>query len=301
MINISVIISTYNRERYILKCLDALKEQTLNNSYYEIIIVNNNSTDNTHLFCSNFIKENENINLTYVIEDNPGLSWARNRGIKEAKGNVLVFLDDDAFAPDHYLKEIFNYFNNIEKTASAFGGKILPKYESSKPKWMSSFLMPLMSIIDLGNSIKEFPSNKYPIGANMGFKAKLFKKYGGFNTSLGRKAGSMMGGEEKDLFNRLRDGNEKIVYLPNAWVYHLVPDSRLKKSFIKKQALGIVNSEKTRTQLINMMTYYRRIMLEIMKWFATVMLAFYFIFRFQLSKAVMLVKFRFWVSKGLLS
>ena len=100
---ISIIICTYNRELYLPKCLEHLKNQTEAPSNFEIILVNNNSTDQTENICENFIAQNPQLITKYVKEMNPGLSFARNRGIKESKGDVLVFIDDDAMAEAVHL------------------------------------------------------------------------------------------------------------------------------------------------------------------------------------------------------
>ncbi len=302
MITFSIIICTYNRQEYIKKCLESIRHQSFSKENYELVIVNNKSTDNTDHLCQAFISESKGsgLNITYVTEQQQGLSYARNRGILEAKGDFLIFLDDDAFADKEYLKSLNDFYVQNKDVVSAYGGKILPYLESEKPKWMSSFLMPLMSVINLGNKAKPFPKGKYPIGANMGIKAKMFKKYGGFNTELGRVGKNLMGGEEKDMFDRIRKHNEKIVYLPDAFVHHVVPDSRLTKDFIKKQALGIGISEKVRVSNKKQGNLKSLYFAETFKWGASIILFLFYTLTLQYPKAKMIIKFRTWVTKGIL-
>ena len=293
----SIIISTYNREDYIGSCLEHLAQQDYDNDLYEVLIIDNNSTDKTAEFSKAVIKKYPEVNFKYIFEKEQGLSFARNRGIKESSGQVIIFLDDDAFAFPGYLQEIEKFVKSGTEF-SAFGGKIIPRFESERPEWMSDFLLPLASVIDLGNKIRKFPSKKFPIGANMGFKKEVFEKYGDFNVKLGRKGKGLEGSEEKDLFHRIRSGGENIYYIPDAVVEHLVPDRRLQISFIQKQANGIGISERIRVRDLGRRPYVDKAISEIVKWMVSVVLFFYYCLRMQCRKAVMIIKFRFWVSKG---
>jgi glycosyltransferase involved in cell wall biosynthesis len=127
----------------------SLGEQSAEKHEYEIILINNNSTDNTERICLDFKAKNTSIDFNYFVEYNQGLSFARNRGIKESKYPILAFIDDDAIASYNYVKEIINFFEHY-KDIDVLGGKISPIYETEKPKWMSTFLESLTSVIDLG-------------------------------------------------------------------------------------------------------------------------------------------------------
>jgi len=294
---ISIIICTYNRDDFIVKCLDGVKKQTCLKDKYEIVLVNNNSTDSTDKLCLDFKNSNPELNFNYFVEMKQGLSAARNRGIREAKSQLLAFIDDDAIVCPDYVEEIIRFFDNNED-ADALGGKILPLYESERPKWMSKFLEPLMSVINLGNADKEFPKNKYPIGANMIVRNSIISKVGDFNENLGRTGKNMLGGEEKDLFNRIRLVGGKIWYSPKPWVYHQVPDKRLTIDFIKKQGIGIGYSEKVRASEIGAIEYLKSIFSEFFKWAASFILFIIYSLQFHFSKALMIIRFRYWVSSG---
>jgi glucosyl-dolichyl phosphate glucuronosyltransferase len=299
---ISIIVSTYNRELYVLQCLEHIARQTESRVNWELVIVNNNCSDNTGYLIEGFLKKyRARINVSYHIENSQGLSYARNRGIKEAKGDFLVFIDDDAFLESNYVSELLTYLKEFKNSQGlAFGGKIKPYLESPLPSWMSTYLMPLMSVIDLGDKVKEFKKNKYPIGANMGFSRLLIDKVGDFNIDLGRVGKNTMGGEEKDLFFRIKKEKAKIYYFPKLEVQHVVPDARLTKPFIKKLALGIGKSERVRSQSIGSSAYLKSVFLELLKWGASFYLGLVFLLKNQFPKAKMILKFRWWVSKGLL-
>jgi len=295
---ISVIVCTYNREKLLASCIDSLVHQDCHPGDYEIILINNCSTDNTEKLCINSIHKHPGLQIRYFLETKQGLSNARNRGIRESMGNIITFIDDDAFAEKDYIYNIKKDFRT--SGIAAGGGKIIPNWEKTRPKWMSRFLLPLVSVIDLGDQIIEFKGNKYPIGANMFFRKSLFEKSHFFDPMLGRSLKNMIGNEEKDLFLKIKKLGYKISYFPSITVRHYIPEERTKISFIKKQALGIGQSEKIRTRL-NKKERIHVIFNEIIKWGGTIILSFFYILLFDPQKAKMLLLFRYWVSKGLLS
>ncbi len=293
---ISVIVCTYNRAKYIRTALESLEDQIFKKNLYEIVIINNNSTDKTELICKKFIKDFKNLNIEYFCEKKQGLSFARNKGISLSKGEIITFIDDDAIACENYLEILFNFFKkNIN--VKAIGGKIYPIYESKEPKWISKFLLPMFAALDMGNKIKKFPHNKFPIGANMSFRKEMFEKYGLFDTNLGRKANNLGGSEEKDFFYRLDRKKDLIFYLPEASVEHTISNNRLTENYIKKQAQGIGISESFRYKKNNKFLYF--LGNEFIKWIASFVLFLWFLFCFQLSKATMILKFRYWVYTGI--
>jgi glycosyltransferase involved in cell wall biosynthesis len=296
---ISVIICTYNREKYIEESIVSILNQNVINYKVEVVIINNNSTDSTHEICSSLLTKYPSKNIRYYVEKEQGLSISRNRGIELSNGEILVFIDDDAIAYPHFLQEIINNYST-DLTMQASGGRIYPRFESKEPEWMSKFLLPLMSVIDKGNNKKLFKGTSYPIGANMAFRKSVFNDLGLFNKNLGRNGNNLQGGEEKDFFNRMKERKMKIYYLPFACIDHIIPDARLDRKFIKKMGLGIGTSEKIRSLCINKLEYLISILKEITKWLASLIILFYYVFTFRPNKGVMIIKFRIWVSNGLL-
>jgi glycosyltransferase involved in cell wall biosynthesis len=297
---LSIIICTYNREKYLYKCLKSIAENDFPFSEYEVVLINNNSTDNTETECKKFQNDFPQVNFNYFVEYNQGLSYARNRGIAESKGEVLIFLDDDSFVGKDYLK---NLSDNLDKCPdySAFGGKITPKFENAhSPKWISKWTYSWVSAIDLGDRIQEFRGEKYPIGANMGIKADILSKIGNFNTKLGRNKKNLMAGEEKDIFNRIKNLGGKIFYFPNIEVQHVIPPQRTTDTYIAKMGLGIEMSEKLRTLDISKIIYLKRLMIESVKWVASILLLLIFLIKCQPQKGTKLILFRWNVTKGLL-
>ena len=294
---LSVIICTYNRKKYIYDVLKSIAENVFSHENYELLVIDNNSSDDTPQECKRFHADFPDVVYRYYIEPNQGLSHARNRGIAEATGDIIVFMDDDATAEPGYLEEMRAFFAQTPD-AAAGGGRIYPRFESRRPRWMSHFLLPLTSSIDLGNKVKVFTRRQFPIGANMAVRSSIFAKYGLFNPDLGRKGNSMDGAEEKDFFYRLTAAKEKIYYVPGAIVHHYVPDRRLTFDFFRRQAVSIGKSERIRSKNISKTEYVKSIIRECLKWGASIALFFFYFFTLRPAKAVRLLVFRWYVSRG---
>jgi len=294
---ISAIISTYNREKYLPKLFKSIYEQDYLN--VEILIIDNNSPGNTKELTEVFIKNNPKLKIKYFLETQQGLSFGRNRGIREAKGDFIIFLDDDAFISNNYFHKVAFYFNQYSDVM-AIGSKILLDYESKIPKWENPYLNSLLGYFNLGNDIKLFKTNNYPRGSNMSFRKEVFNLVGGFNTKLGRIGSELGGSEEKDIFQRIYNEELKVLYVPDAIVYHSVPVERTTYNFIKKQALGTGESEYIRVKSKGIIRVFQRILQEIFKWGISFVLLFWYLLTFKAQKGWMIIRFRFWVSVGIL-
>lgn len=297
---LSVIVCTYNREKYIYNALKSIAEQDYPCGMFEIIVINNNSSDGTEELCLKFHQDFPNINFQYHVETQQGLSFARNRGIKESKGDILIYLDDDAEAVKGYLQEYDTFFRQHPEAVAA-GGKIIPCFEGKEPKWMSRITRALLGgEINLGEKIKPFKSGKYPGGGNSAYRSWAFEKFGMFNTALGRSGGSLVGSEEKDIYDRFRKEGLPFFYLPKAAILHHISASRFSKEHFKKLSYSIGVGEKIRTISISKMKYLSRLFQEIIKWGATIILFIGYSFILQPQKGWKLMQFRWYLSKGLL-
>ncbi|MEX1002984.1 MAG: glycosyltransferase family 2 protein [Crocinitomicaceae bacterium] len=296
---ITATISTYNREKYLPQVLESLKNQTISKELFEIVLVDNNSPGNTKTIAQQFIADNPQLKVSYHLETNQGLSHGRNRGIKEAKGKYISFIDDDAFLANDYLEKIYNYFEESPKVV-AIGSKILLHYEETIPNWENKYLNSLLGYFNLGDEEKFFSKGDYPRGSNMSFRIAIFEKVGDFNTDLGRKGVNMAGSEEKDIFQRIYKHPElKVLYVPDAIVYHCVPLERTTEAFIKKQGIGTGEGERLRVKKEGFLSKLKRYFAEFIKWGGSLALYVIYLFKGQTAKGKMIVKFRLWVSKGL--
>lgn len=241
---LSVVICTYNRDRFIVACLRSLAVQTLPDEKFEVVVVNNNCTDNTASLVQDFLQRQPGRPFRTVFEANKGLSYARNRGIAEAKGELILYLDDDAECMPDLLENHLNFFTSKPDAAGA-GGRILPRYsEAPEPPWMSRWLDGYIARMDPGGEMRIFSGRmKYPFGCNMAYRKKYLVQIGGFNTDITFR------GDDKYIYLKVKDINPNIYYLPQALVYHNIPGSRLQSDYFKTLFLKTGNEERVRVSM----------------------------------------------------
>lgn len=297
---ITVIICTYNREKYIGQLLDSLAKNDYPESDYEIVLVNNNSTDNTRLICERFAANHQNISFRYVEEQEQGLSAARNRGIKEAKGDIVIYVDDDALVDSDYIRTYAEHFSSFPETMAA-GGPIEPLYETAEPSWMSPYTKALLTAwMNYGDKVREYPSGRFPGGGNAAYRKSVFDKVGLFNTDLGRKGTALLASEEKDIFDKMRQLGMRVLYLPTPVLHHIIPQAKLEEPYFDRLTLQIGRSERMRTKSISQGKYVKRLFSEGVKWCGTLVLLCCYTLQFQPMKGWKLVLFRKNVTAGLL-
>lgn len=298
---LSVILCTYNRDRYIYNVLRSIAEGDLPRADYEVVLVNNNSTDRTEAECRRFQADYPDVRLRYCVESNQGLSYARNRGIAESRGEVLVYVDDDALVNPQYLRTYADFFANHPQAAAA-GGPIIPQYDGcEEPSWMSHYTRQLVTgKLYLGQHEREFPRGSYPGGGNAAYRKQVFDQVGLFNVELGRKGNSLIGAEEKDLFDKMTSLGIRFYYLPTAILYHLIPPKKLTQDYFERLTRGIGTSERYRTRAIGTRKYVARLGKELVKWGGTFVLWTGFALKGQPAKGNKLVAFRRNVTLGLL-
>jgi len=234
-IKISVVVCTYNRSHVLPSCLESLADQSLGKSCYEVIIVDNNSTDGTCEIAHAFTTKHPHFRM--VQEKQQGLSHARNLGYHESRGEFVAYIDDDAKADKDWARRIIQAFENVSPHPSAVGGKISPYYLSEKPDWF----LDTYELRTWGETqgFLQMPRGPYGFsGSNMAFPKKILEKYGGFLQDFGMRGNRMRFGEEAALFYRIYQDLPYFWYEPEIKVEHLVPAHnmqvwyRVKRSFM---------------------------------------------------------------------
>jgi glycosyltransferase involved in cell wall biosynthesis len=239
----SIIIPTYNRALYLTECLDAIAAQTLDHTAFEAIIVDNNSTDNTRELVLNFLRINLILNLRYILENEQGASNARNRGIKEAHGEILCFLDDDSPPDPEWLNNLLKGFNDPE--VGCVGGPSYLDYKGQKqPPWLRGDLQGLLGGYSLPyqKPTQLYKFSEFPFGCNMAFRNHIFNDLGYLRTDLDRSGSEVLAAGDTEMIDRVYKAGWKIMYLPDAIVRHIVAPERLRKSHIYRIGHGLAYS-----------------------------------------------------------
>ena len=230
---VSVIICTYNRCELLAKALDSVAASVLPASFvWEVLVVDNNSTDQTRDVVEGFCRQYPG-RFRYVLEPRQGVSYARNTGVRESRGEVVAYMDDDVIVGPEWLKNLVSALHNGEWAGC--GGRILPVWTASPPSWLpvkEPYGLAPLAVFDLGS--EGGPLSEPPFGTNMAFKRKVFEQYGRFRTDLGRCANSLRSNEDTEFGRRLIAGGEPLKYVPSAVVYHPVPAERLEKRYFLK-------------------------------------------------------------------
>ena len=292
---LSLVIATYNNATSLARTLKSVAEQDAASASWECIVVNNASTDNTNSCVEALIKEYSHINLRFVEESKQGLSHARNKGIAESKGDIIAFIDDDETINKEFISAYIDLFKNHGAFAAA--GAVEVRYDSRRPKWMSKYTEKMIgNPINLSNKIVTITHSTTPAGGNMAFNREIFNLYGGFDTDLGRKGSELLGGEENDIFARIRNLGERVFYTPYAIVYHHIADRKLTAEYFDKLAYGVGTSKRLRAEKDGCVQ--ELIKDEEQKRFYTLILATLYTLTLQLQKASWLWRMRKGISRG---
>lgn len=230
---------------------------------WEIVVVDNNSPDQTRSVVEEFVKKHP-AHFRYVFEGKQGKSNALNTGIREARGDILAFVDDDVTVEPHWLHNLTSDLTNREWAGS--GGRILVPPGFTPPDWLAlegpwRQGAALCAHFDFGETPGRL--EEAPYGTNMAFRREMFDRYGCFRTDLGPRPGSEIRNEDTEFGNRLLAGGERLRYVPSAVVYHPVPEERVRKKFFRSRwfALGraLVRENGPRVKLSEIGHHYREL------------------------------------------
>ena len=270
MLRISLIIPTFNRSVQLIRALHSVARQDLPAADWECVVVDNRCTDNTVERFEAFAAAHPELRLRIVEEQQPGLSHARNCGIARAAGELLVFIDDDEWIEPQFLRAYAEFFDRHPDVLAA-GGPVVAEYPDGRPAWLSKYPeQAIANVLDLGPQARPFPQGRIPAGGNMAVRSEVFRIGGGFDTRFGRVGKALTGGEESELFERLRFQGFGAWYVPGAVMHHVIPSAKLTERYFRDLCLhmGIDQQRRARTQ--DRLTAARCAVL--LKWGATLLL-----------------------------
>ncbi|WP_373498646.1 glycosyltransferase family 2 protein [Desulfococcus sp.] len=248
-VEISVVVCTYNRADMLEETLRSWGSVEKGECRVELVVVDNNSTDGTRKVVETFEKSHGG-DLNYVFEPNPGLSFARNKGIKAARGRIIAFVDDDIYFREDWLQALVSVFQRHPKT-DGVGGNSIPLFEGPRPDWLTDELGMFYGSTLSGETEKRMVFPEHPFGVNMAFRREVFVRVGGFTTRLGRIKTSLLSNEEKELFYRLHQAGMFVLYAPDIVVHHRVPKERMDQQWIIRRVFWQGISKVAFTQLTN--------------------------------------------------
>lgn len=233
---ISIIIPTFNNAASLSRTLESLKMMDIPvATAVELLVVDNNCTDNTADVIKQFAAEVPPFDVKYCYESEQGSSAARNKGIKEASGSILAFTDDDVIVKNDWAVMINKIFK--DPSIACAGGKILPKWEIKPPEWIDHHFNGYLALIDYGE--KAFQMLQPELWtANLAVRKSVVDKYGNFPEHMGHLAGRQCGGEDVYFVERLLEAGEKVMYCPEMLVHHCIPKKRMQKRYFRSWALS---------------------------------------------------------------
>jgi glucosyl-dolichyl phosphate glucuronosyltransferase len=297
-VKISVIICTYNREDYIGESMQSLVLQDFSRDDYEVLVVNNNSKDDTEKICRQFIDTHPGFHFYYFNESEQGSTPARNTGARHARGELLIFMDDDAVAEKEFLKNAWKFYSSNPEI-KGFGGRIIPRYIPKEPAWMSKYVSSLVGNFDYAGEVVEFAPNRYPLESNMAVTRKVFEEVNGFSRALpGVKGTLRVGGEGKDFYFRVKEKGYKIFYVPGMIVHHVVEVNKLDKEYMRRVASGIGRGERFRIEADGKLAFWKKLVEYFFKLGASVLIGLFYLLTGQPARAWPVIQFRIDVLKG---
>jgi glycosyltransferase involved in cell wall biosynthesis len=233
MMRISVVIGTRNRASLLRVTLEHLRHQ----AYVagdEVIVVDNASTDDTAAVVAR-AAAGFPVPLRYLVEQTLGKSAAVNRGVSDARGEILALTDDDVQVAPDWIASIRRVFH--DGSVDLAGGRVDPWWESEAPWWLrwqrpeSSAMLSPLALLHYGDA--QPLGERTAVGANLIVRREVYERLGGFNPDLGRQQGTLLCGEDHDFCMRAT-ASYRCVYRPEIRVRHWVPADRLRVRYFAR-------------------------------------------------------------------
>ncbi|MCU1385821.1 MAG: hypothetical protein JWL71_4518 [Acidobacteria bacterium] len=228
----SIVIATYNRATLLADTLDSLSRLRPGTAW-EVIVVDNNSPDHTREVVE-AAAPSFPVPLHYVFEKEQGRSAALNHGFRVAQGDIIVTTDDDVRVEPDWLDHI--EFGLASKQCDYVGGRVVPIWESEPPAWIprtNGRMWAVIALLDYGPQPIQF-GKRVPLGVNMAIRREAIERAGGFDTHIGRKAGTLLGQEVREWCMRAHAHGLVGYYIPAMVVQHLIPTERLNKEYFRR-------------------------------------------------------------------
>ena len=229
---ISVVVCTYNRSASLVRTLDSLAAQRTDGFDYELLVIDNNSHDDTRAVVEAAVPRFGG-RLRYVFEGRQGLSYARNTGMQAACGELVAFTDDDVLLSPGWLAA-------LRAAAAAFSadcvfGKVVPLWLAEPPAWMGPYFLNRLAMLDRGDTARLVTASREQfVGANFALTRRAISRVGEFNVGLGNRGKRLAGEEDTEFFDRLLAAQMRVAYTPAAVVQHKVDQDRMTLAYFRR-------------------------------------------------------------------
>jgi glycosyltransferase involved in cell wall biosynthesis len=230
MVELSLIINTYNRSDMIKDALDSASKQTLSSELYEVLIVDQSKDSKTENIVKNYK------NFRYIKTDTIGLTVSRNISIDYAQGDILVYVDDDAYFDEDYLDNILTFFKTSPLKPDFIGGRTTSDFLGEKPEWLKGKLLLALGESDYLDTPMQYGSHfkQTPFGNNMAIKKDVLLAIGKFKNIIRESKPGLTENEDVILGVELKKQGYNVIYYPDMKIYHKITPQRLTYSYFKK-------------------------------------------------------------------
>ena len=234
---VSIVIPTYNRSALLRSTVDSVLNQDTQTTF-EVILIDNNSSDDTKDVVASLIETYPG-KVRYVVERKQGNAHARNRGIEEAKGAIVAFVDDDVTVDKNWLTSLKTILD-ARSDLSFVGGKVLPQWNGPPPSWLTPDHWAPLALLDYGND--EFAiSGNSPRGlltANIAFRRNVFEETGMFLPDLQRVKNMIGSMEDHEFLLRVCRSGKQGIYTPRMIATTHIDTERLTKAYHRRWHTG---------------------------------------------------------------
>jgi GT2 family glycosyltransferase len=236
-LRVTVAVITFNRSGFLRETLAGLVRQDYPAGCWELLVIDNNSTDDTRDVVASFLAAMPS--PRWILEERAGLDHGRNRAIDEAKGDVIALVDDDILMEPDWLAQLVAPFSGQPPPpVGVVGGEVVPIFPDGIPDWLKGAHRPLKFRKDPG----PLPPGQSPMGANFAFPRWVFERFGRFDTHLDRRGAALFGGGDSEMIRRVRAGGLEAWFVPGARVLHQIPAGRLTLRYALRHAFDSARS-----------------------------------------------------------
>jgi glucosyl-dolichyl phosphate glucuronosyltransferase len=221
-LDLTVLICTYNRANELDSAIESAVAQEAEGLSYEVLVVDNNSTDRTQSVVEGWIAR-AGARVRLLSEPRQGKPYALNAGIAAARGAICAIIDDDQVLPPDYAARLLEAFRS-RPDVTFVGGRVLPLWEAEPPEWLTREHWSPIGMLDYGDEEFRITGEMRRCLVTCAFRTAALREIGGFDSK-------MFVSEDAEIQERLIDSGDSGLYLPHLTIYHRAPASRTSRRY----------------------------------------------------------------------